>query len=61
MHLRNIVKGAGDHEARVREVEALADDAREIQDLGHDHSVFPARQEVAYVVAQHLSQNTASA
>jgi hypothetical protein len=36
MHLRHFFKRAGDHETRVGEVETLADNAREVQDLGDD-------------------------
>jgi len=59
VHLRNILKGAGDHEARVGKVETLAEDAGKVEDLGHYHAVIAARKEVGYVVAQHHFQDSA--
>jgi len=54
MHLRDILKGTGDHEARVGKVKALANDARKVQDFSNNHPVIAARQEVGYVVTQHF-------
>jgi hypothetical protein len=34
VYLSCFLKRTGDHEARISEVETLADDAREVQDLG---------------------------
>ncbi len=51
---------AGEHDARVGEIEALADDTGEVQDFGHNHTVAIAREEVNYVVAQHRLQDSAA-
>ena len=53
MHLRYFLQGARNHQPRVSKVEALANDARKVQDLGDDHSIIPTRKKVSYVVAQH--------
>jgi hypothetical protein len=55
MHLRDVLKRAGDHESRIGEVKALANGAWKVQNFGDHHSVIPARQVVSYVVSQHPS------
>jgi hypothetical protein len=60
MHLCDILESARDHEARVGQVKALAEDAGKVQDFGHHHAVISAGQVVGYVIAQHFFQDTLS-
>jgi hypothetical protein len=60
MHLCDILESARDHEARIGEVKALAENAWEVENLGHHHTVIPARQVVGYVIAQHCFQDSAA-
>jgi hypothetical protein len=61
MHLSNVFERAGDHKARVGEVEALSGDTRKVEHLGNNHSIIAAREKVGYVVAQHLFQDNREA
>src|SRR5437867_10213366 len=53
MHLRHVLERARNHQAGVRQVEALTENSRKIQYFRHNHPVLTAWKVIGHVIEEH--------